>query len=174
MIKVQRIAQDHIQVINPTNGKPTEMVNVTFIEEGRAGANEALSQSATFLSGILGVQAGLEQVRVHTQPLPIPAAALLKVDQELPGHINRRMYSTPVMRQQIDRSPRSIDGRPTFFATELGQTPEDDKDFRVSNEALISGQGAILFAAQVGATEVRVVRANATQEQVETAINAVQ
>lgn len=164
MIKVKQIG-NHIIVANPATGKTTEMVNVTFTEEGRKGANESLSESSDFLSRLLNVQSGLEQVRVHTQPVTLAAAAKLKEGLELPGHINRKLFSTAQMRQQIDVAPRMIDGRPTYFATELGDVVKDDVDLRLSNEALVNAQGSILFSARIGGTEVRVVEPATPMEQ---------
>lgn len=165
MIKVAEIGE-RILVRNPQNGQQTEMVNVTFTEEGRPGANESLSGSSDFLSRILKVKSGLDQVRVHTQPVTLPALQNLKIGQELPGHINRKLYSTPQMRQQENVPPRMIEGRPTYFATELGDEEKADVDNRVSNEALLSSNANVLFSARVGATEVRVVNATTPMETV--------
>jgi len=162
MVKVQNVGERRV-VINPQDGKATEMVHVTFIEEGRGGANPSLSLSSDVLSDVLGVQAGLQQIRVHSQLVSLEAAPKLRAGDELPLFINRRLYSTPVMRQQVDVSPRMIDGRPTYFATELGKQPTEDVDLRLSNEVLVNAQGSLLFKAQVGGTEVRVIRNNRTE-----------
>lgn len=152
---------DRILVPNPARpGQQTEMINVTFAEEGRPGANQSLSESSDFLSRIAGIQTGLDQLRVHTQPIQVNAVAKFPVGQEIPSlFINRKLFSTPQMRKQEDVAPRMIEGRPTYFTTEIGDSKKEDVDFRLSNEALITGQGSILFSARVGATEVRVVRA---------------
>lgn len=165
MIKVAAFGQ-RIIVTNPQNGQQTEMINVTFTEEGRPGANESLSESSDFLTRILKVKSGLDQIRVHTQPVTLEAHKALKLGQELPGHINRKLYSTPQMRQQENVPPRMIDGRPTYFATELGSEEKGDVDNRVSNEALMSSNANILFSARIGATEVRVVNATTPMEEV--------
>lgn len=91
---------------------------------------------------------------------------------DIPGHINRKLFSTAQMAQQVDVEPRMIDGRPTYFATELGDTAEEDVDLRLSNEALVNAQGTLLFSSKVGATEVRVIRSQSvTSADVQESIN---
>lgn len=160
MIKVIAYG-DRILVPNPAKpGQQTEMVNVTFSEEGRPGANQSLSESSDFLSRIAGVQTGLDQLRVHTQPIQVNAVAKFPLGFEIPSlFINRKLFSTPQMRKQENVAPRTIEGRPTYFTTEISDAKKEDVDLRLSNEAIINAQGSILFAARVGATEVRVVRA---------------
>jgi hypothetical protein len=40
------------------------------------------------------------------------------------------------MRQQQGVKPRMIDGSPTFFTTELSDTPQPDRDARLSKERI--------------------------------------
>lgn len=122
---------NHIEVTNPANGQKTQMTVVVFEEEGRSGANVQLSASSDFLSRIIGDDMGLPQIRTHSQAFPDEKLVHLPVGTVLPGHINRTMYSTPQMRQQIPVPGRMINGRPTYFVTELSEIAKDDVDLRV-------------------------------------------
>lgn len=161
MIKVKSHG-DKILVRNPVNGLQTEMVKVTFTEEGRGGANRSMAASSDFLSRIAGVKTGLDQIRVHTHPVLPESLSQFPIGKEFPGYINRTLYTTPAMRSQEGVQSRLIDGRPTYFTTELSDTAQEDIDNRVSNEALLNGDARILFSARVGATEVRVLETAGT------------
>jgi hypothetical protein len=160
MIKVLRHG-DTISVTNPVDGRTNTMINVVFIEEGRSGANKALSGSTDFLNNLVGLEVGLEQVRTHTQPVLATQIEHFPVGREYPGHINRSLYSVPQMRQQIGREPRMVDGKPTFFATELSEKAEEDKDFRLSIDILASIKPEEFANVQYGASEVRVLESRA-------------
>lgn len=159
MIQVQKHG-DRILVRNPITGQQTEMVKVTFIEQGRGGANQSMANTSDFLSRIAGVKTGLDQLRVHTHPVLPSALVKFPVGAEFAGHINRTLYSTPAMKSQENVYSRLIDGRPTYFTTEISDEERDDIDLRVSNEALLNGNAKILFSARVGGTEVRIVDAS--------------
>lgn len=50
-----------------------------------------------------------------------------------------------------------IDGKPTYFKTWIGPNPEDDVDYRMSNDVLAASRPDSVFGAQIGAAQVRVV-----------------
>jgi hypothetical protein len=156
MIKVLRHG-NRIAVVNPVTGQEEEMVNVVFVEEGRDGADAKMSESSDFLSSVLGEQVGLTNLRIHTHPILAGKVNLFPIGKELPGHINRGMYSTPQLRQQIGVDARIVDGRPTYFKTWISNKPEDDKDERISNDVLASVNPGSFAGAQIGATVVRLV-----------------
>lgn len=126
-----------IAVVNPVTGQETVMINVTFVEEGRGGANSQLALTSDFLSQITGESVGLSQIRVHTQPVVAEKISLFPIGKEFPGHVNRALYSTPQMEQQKNAEPRMIDGQPTYFTTWISNREEEDVDKRISNEALL-------------------------------------
>lgn len=155
MIKVLRHG-NIINVQNPVTGEWNEMVNVTFVEEGRSGADRGMSETSAFLSAITGEQVGLSQLRTHTHPVLSGKIGLFPLGQEFPGHINRGLFSTPQIRQQLDKDARLIDGRPTYFKTWISDKPEEDKDLRMDNNVLTQMQPSSMFGANVGAASVRV------------------
>lgn len=53
--------------------------------------------------------------------------------------------------------PVTIDGRPTFFRTWIGEKAEDDVDARVSLDTLLTVNPASVFNGRVGSAEVRVI-----------------
>lgn len=146
-----------IAVRNPVNGQEQTMVNITFVEEGRGGADSKMSETSAFLSSITGQEVGLANARIHTHPVRLELAKYFPVGKELPGFINRGMYSTPQLRQQVNVDARMLDGKPTYFKTWIGNKQEDDEDMRVSLEALIAVHPEELRNALVGVAEVRVI-----------------
>lgn len=148
-----------IRVKNPVTGEWTEMINVQFVEEGRTGAVGTIANSSKFLDRLTGKQTGLNQLRTHTQPVNADEIETFPVGSEIQGHINRVMYSQPQMRQQQQVLARMVDGKPTFFVTELDQLPKDDRDERVKNETLAIINPQILRDAGVGVAEVITVEA---------------
>jgi hypothetical protein len=175
MIKVLRHG-NVISVQNPITGELNEMINVTFVEEGRAGADKGMFETSAFLSALTGEQVGLSQLRTHTHPVISTKIGLFPVGQEFPGHINRGMYSTPQIRQQLDKDARLIDGRPTYFKTWISEKAEDDVDQRMDNNVFTQVNPSSLFSANVGAATVNVVKAvrpetgNASNTDVEGAV----
>jgi hypothetical protein len=152
---------DRTSIVNPVNGQVSNMVNVTFIEEGRKGAIDSLASSSDALSDVLGVQMGLTTLRVHTQAIPESELGRVQIGAVIDGlHINRKMFSTPQLPQQVGRAPRMVEGRPTFFTTSLDKTVKDDDDLRISNEALAKIAPWLFTDANVGATKV-IVRESA-------------
>lgn len=158
MIKVQDYGNT-IAVRNPRNGSETLMTNVIFVEEGRSGVNAHMSETSAFLSSIVGEDVGLSLQRTHTHPVQASKIGLFPKGQEFPGYINRGLFSTPQMRTQENVDPRIIDGRPTYFATWIGNTPEDDVDARMSNDELAKVFPEVLKKANLGVAAVRVVKA---------------
>jgi hypothetical protein len=156
MLKVLRHGNT-IEVQNPVTGEWNQMINVTFIEEGRGGADKAMSETTKFLADITGdAGVGLNQVRIHTHPIMSDKIGLFEIDKEFPGHINRGLFSTPQIQQQVDKPARIVDGKPTYFKTWISEKAEDDQDLRVDNNVLLASNPAKLFQSQVGAANVRV------------------
>lgn len=168
MITVEKVG-NVIDVTNPINGKTRRMVDITFSEEGRPGANSALSESSDLLNQVVGEETGLPNIRVHTQPVLEEVAGKFKVGQKLDLHITRIMHSEPVMQQQVGQPARIIDGKRTYFSTKLSKTMDADVDLRVQNEETIArinpiGYGNVLLRA----AEVKLVNKTSVDE----AINA--
>lgn len=153
MLKVQRHGSK-TRVRNPATGEWQDMVNIVFVEEGRDGAVGSISNSSKFLDRVLGKQTGLRQLRTHTQPVLASEADDFPIGKEIEGHINRVLYSQPQMRQQQNVVGRMVDGKPTYFITELDQVSKDDRDERVKNETLALINPQILRDAGVGVAEV--------------------
>lgn len=157
MIRVLRHG-DTVSVKNPVNGQEQVMVNVTFVEEGgRSGGDSQMSQTSSFLSEVAGEEVGLQNLRTHTHPVLQAKIQLFPLDKQFPGHINRGLYSTAQLRQQESVPPRMVDGKPTYFKTWIGRNPEDDADYRISNDVLAASRPDSVFGAQIGAAQVRVV-----------------
>lgn len=157
MIKVLRHG-NRILVKNPVNPtKQTEMIDVIFVEEGRSSGDASMSGTSSFLSRMVGDEVGLQNLRIHTHPVRADKIGLFPLEKELPGHINRGMYSTPQMRQQENAPSRIIDGRPTFFKTWLAEVAEEDKDLRISTEALIQADVKVFRNTRIGGAEVTVL-----------------
>jgi hypothetical protein len=154
MIKVLRHGNT-INVQNPVTGTWTEMIVVTFIEEGRDGADKGMSETSAFLSAITGENVGLSQLRTHSHPVKAEMIGLFPIDREFPGHINRGLFSTPQITQQLDKDPRIIDGKPTYFKTWISDKMEDDVDMRMDNNVLAQMEPNRLFGAAVGAARVQ-------------------
>lgn len=127
---------DELRVQDPVTGQWNDMINVVFMEEGRDGADKGMSDTTAFLTEIAGEQVGITQRRVHTHPVLRSAIANGKfaVDTTIPGHVNRELYTTAQMANQVGRPPRILNGRYTYFKTLISRVPEDDKDFRVPFE----------------------------------------
>jgi hypothetical protein len=155
MVEVQAHG-DFLKVKDPARpGVETLMRIVVFIEHGRQGANKGLSRSSDVLSQAIGKETGLELVRTHSQPVRIEELDEFPVGRKFDTlHINRELYSSPQMRNQIDKEPRMINGKPTYFVTYLDNQPVEDKDFTLSIDVLAGFNPAKLFTAQVGATQV--------------------
>lgn len=156
MIRVLRHGNT-ISVQNPVTGEYSQMINVTFVEEGRAGADKGMSETSAFLSAITGESVGLSQLRTHTHPVLSEKIGLFPIGKEFPGHINRGMFSTPQIRQQLDKEARIIDGRPTYFKTWIEDRPQDDVDMRISTEVLIGAMPSSILHGNIGAAMVKVV-----------------
>lgn len=164
MIKVLKHG-NIIAVRNPVTGREQRMVNVVFVEEGRAGADPKMSQTSDFLSNITGENVGLNSLRVHTHPVLEEKIDLFPPQKEFPGHINRGLYSTPQLRQQENVDARMIDGKPTFFKTWISNNPEEDVDLRIDAEVLVSAKPDAVFSANTRGTEVRIVEQRNAQQQ---------
>lgn len=137
MIKVRNHSQEY-KSMDPATGKWSNLIDVTYIEQGRGTANRTLNESQAFLSSLVGEQIGLEGTRTHTEPMLASAAANFPVHEDFggkgkdwPGHINREMHTYPVMASQEDVDPQNLDGNPTYFKTKIGPTAEADEDFRI-------------------------------------------
>jgi hypothetical protein len=156
MIKVLRHGNT-IEVVNPVDGSVTRMINVTFVEEGRGGADKGMAETTAFLSQITGQNVGLSQLRTHTHPIKAELIGQFPLNMEMPGHINRGLFSTPQINQQLDKEARLIDGKPTYFKTWISATPEEDKDYRIDVNVMAQIAPAKLFTSNVGAARVRVV-----------------
>lgn len=153
MIEVLKYG-DTITSTHPATKEKMQMVNVIFIERGRSGINYGLTNSAEFLSDALGTEMGLENVRVHTQPIPVEKIAKVPVGQRIEGFINRILTSTAQIEAQRGAKPRNVNGRPTFFQTVIEGQPKDDLDLRVSNETLARTNPELFYQAGIGATQV--------------------
>lgn len=130
MVKIHRHG-DTFATMNPATGEWQEMTNVVFIEEGRNGANRSLSDSSRALAEAAGIEdVGLANTRTHTQPVRSDKIGEFPIGKEFDLHINREMWSTPQMANQEDKVPRIIDGKITYFKTELSKTMEEDRDYR--------------------------------------------
>src|SRR5688572_29214320 len=132
MVKI-REHKGLIDIQNPVNQQWQLMQLVVFEEEGRGGVNESINQSNDFLSAIAGENIGLKNIRTHTQPIePEKAEKHFPVGREIQGFINRELHTTPQMFNQINKPPRVLNGRRTYFKTVLSANMADDKDARVS------------------------------------------
>lgn len=164
MIKVLRHGNT-IEVKDPVTGKWNRMVNVVFIEEGRTGGNAHMTATSQFLSDLVGENVGLEGRRIHTHPVREDKIDLFGVHkdyggesvQEYPGHINRGLFSTPQLEQQVGVDPQMIDGRPTYFTTWIDSKPEEDLDQRISNDILMQTNPSAVYGSQVRRAEVRII-----------------
>lgn len=159
-VKVLRVGNIN-DVDNPVDNQTRRVQNITFAEWGREGADDGMSETNEALSIVLGKKIGLENIRVHTHPLPVDEAQPFvdgfnndpeKVYEGL--FINRKMHSLPQIPQQVGVMPRLIDNRPTFFTTYLSTTKKDDIDLRMSNESLMRVKPEYFTNAQVGAAKV--------------------
>lgn len=170
MIKVLRHGNSR-QIKNPVTGEWQTTTMVTFVEEGRGGANEALNESSSVLNQAVGKQTGLNNLRVHTQPVLDSALGDFPVNKTFPQlFINRRLFSFPQLAQQVNVAPRMIDGRPTYFTTSLSTQKIDDEDHRISNDSLARINPNAFMNAIVQATEVQIVEQEVVPQQVEPAI----
>lgn len=167
MIKVLRHG-GRISIQNPITQAWQEAVNVVFIEEGRNGANDALSNGSNLLTQAVGVETGLANLRIHTQSVLTSAIKEFPVGKEISSlFINRKLYSTPQMRQQVDVEARMVDGKPTYFTTYVDNKQQPDIDLRLDNNVLVTVNPGALIGARVGAAEVRVISSAQSLEPVE-------
>lgn len=148
-------------VLNPVTQEWTDVVNIQFFEEGRGGANDALSTSNAALSAAIGEEVGLALLRTHTQPVLLGQEGKFPVGKEFPNlFINRKMFSTPQMTQQNGVAVRMIEGKPTYFTTEIADRMKEDEDLRLDNNVLAGiapehFKGAVVGAAIVKTLESR-------------------
>lgn len=156
MLTVQKHG-NKIVVTNPANGSKTELINVVFVEEGRSGAIGSMSASSDFLSRITGSNTGLDNLRVHTHPIKADKIDLFPVGKQLPGHINRKLFSTPQISQQQGVQSRMVDGKPTYFTTSLDDVAKPDEDFRMDNSDLVKVNPDYFRNSRVGVAEVSVL-----------------
>lgn len=163
MIRVLRHGA-RTSVKNPVTQQETEMVRVTFVEEGRGGANPSLSKSSSFLDKVTGQKTGLDLQRTHTQAVLADKLQFFAVGAVLNGYINRKMYSTPQMNQQEPVAARMIDGRPTFFVTELDEAQRDDEDHRDSNELVVAIRPQSFSNIRTQTAEVKILQPAVLQE----------
>lgn len=126
----------HIRVANPLTGILTDMIRVTFVEEGRSGAISSMSDSTAFLDNLLGENTGLDQTRVHTHAIKRDKIEFFPIGKTIKGHINRKLFSQPQMKQQENVQSRMVDGKPTYFTTYLDDVEKADIDYRMTNETL--------------------------------------
>lgn len=156
-IKVYRYGNT-IRVTNPVTKQKETLVNVIFTEEGRTGGDAHMSETSKFLSALVGAEVGLQNLRVHTQPILESEIAKFPLNREFPGHINRGLFSTPQLRQQVDVKPRMIDGRPTYFKTWIDANAQDDVDMRVSADTLMMADADNVLNSQIGSAEVEILK----------------
>lgn len=127
------------RVVNPATGKEQDVINVTFQELSTrsGGANPSMSETSDFLSQAVGKKVGLDIIRVHTHPVLADTIGDFTIGKEFPQlFINRKLFSTPQMKQQVGVGAREIDGKPTYFTTFISNRELPDEDLRMSNEAL--------------------------------------
>lgn len=174
MIKVLRHGPI-VAITNPATRKETVTQRVTFIEEGRGGANSEMSETTDFLNMVVGVETGLKTVRVHTHSIDVKQIAKFPVGFEIPnGFINRKIYSSPQMRQQENVRPQMLNGKPAYFVTYIGNTALDDIDSRDSNETVALVNVNRLRDAIVAKAEVRPIeQPEPVQNQVAAPVEAV-
>lgn len=157
MLKVLRHG-NKTSVKNPIDGTFQEMVNVVFIEEGRSGGNSSMSDTSSFLSKISGGgDVGLATQRTHTHPVKADKIDLFPLGKKFPGHINRRLFSTPQIRQQENVYSRMVDGKPTYFVTEIGEVEKEDLDLRMSNDTLVQISPDYFRNTRTGTAEVNIL-----------------
>lgn len=167
MVKVKEHG-DRFSTQDPSTKEWTEMVNIIFIEKGREGVNKTLSGSSKALDEVLGLgddTTGLDNTRTHTQPVKVERLKDFPIGQEFPLHINREMWSLPQMAAQEDKAGRIIDGKLTYFKTELSKVPEDDKDYRtvsIANDSNMIGDLLQRASTSLRATNVRRIPATNT------------
>ena len=145
------------RIQNPVTKKWQEVINVKFVEEGNrsGGASSSMSNTSDVLSRAVGVKTGLSLLRIHTHPVLVEAIDQFPVGREFPNHfINRKMYSLAQMEQQINVAPRMIDGKPTYFITEIAEIELPDEDLRMADSQLVVINPALYRNARVGATIV--------------------
>ncbi len=134
MIEVLAIG-DTRETLNPATGKWSMMTNIRFIEKGRA-TSSSMAQSSAALSEAIGETVGLDLLRTHTHPVLAEKAHLFPVGKTLNLFINRTMFSEPQITQQEGVLSRMVDGKATYFLTEISKVPLDDVDKR-EDEALV-------------------------------------
>lgn len=145
------------RVKNPVDGTWTEIINVTFVEEGRSGAISSMASSSDFLNRLTGMETGLANLRVHTHPVKPESIQFFPLGKKIAGHINRKLFSQPQLKQQENVYSRMVDGRPTYFTTYLDDNEKPDEDYRMTNETLAQVDPSQFAKTRIGAAEVEVL-----------------
>jgi hypothetical protein len=148
---------NRVKVHNPVDGSSTELINVVFAEEGRSGAISSMSGTSDFLNRLTGESVGLDNLRVHTHPIKADKIGLFPLGKKILGHINRKLYSQPQIRQQENVESRMVDGRPTYFTTYLDDTEKEDLDYRMANETLAQVDPEQFRRIRIGAAQVDIL-----------------
>lgn len=164
MVKVLRHG-NKIRVKNPITGELTVLIDVVFVEEGRSGANKSLAATNDVFNTYFGKSVGLDQLRTHTQAFKEGEIGNFPIHKDFNGEgtktfpffINRTMYSTPQMRQQVGVAPRMIDGKPTYFTTAIEAMPMEDVDKRDPVEITAKLRPQLWDSAVVGTAEVEIL-----------------
>lgn len=147
--------RDFVSIKNPQTGQWQDMVTIVFLERGRSSANRGMSETSEFLSKLVGEDVGLESIRIHTHPVKIGSLSKFPIGSQHEGHINRKLYSTPQMENQVGRPPRIIDGQLTYFVTNIEAMAKDDLDFRDGKTVTQLVPQELIDQASVRATEVK-------------------
>lgn len=156
-------------VTDPRTQTEQEMRLVVFMEEGRGGANPSLSKSSSYLDQLVGEKTGLDQRRTHSQLVRIDKLDKYELGRQFPGHINRIITSTPQMEQQVNVSPRMIEGKIVYFITELGPTAEEDRDLTIKTDILMAARPELFTNVNFRPAEVRQIDEPMTVQETEEA-----
>ena len=162
---------DRRRIKNPVDGVFTEVVNVQFAESGRSGAVSSMNETSALLSRAVGAQnVGLDQTRVHTHPIKVTDIDKFPLGKKIEGlYINRKMFSQGQIRQQDNVEARMIDGKPTYFLTYIGNTPEQDLDLRMTNETLAIVDPNQFRKVRTGVAQVDILESVAAETQLQQA-----
>jgi hypothetical protein len=147
---------DKRRIKNPITGQWQNTTNIVFIEEGRKGAIDAMATTTAALSAAIGgEQVGIQIARTHTHPIVDEAVGNFPEGKVFPNlYINRKMFSTPQVSQQEGVKPRMVEGKPTYFTTEIAEVAKEDVDLRYSTEVLATLKPEFFTDARVGVAEV--------------------
>lgn len=158
---------NRVRVENPVDGSSTELINVVFAEEGRSGAISSMSGTSDFLSRLTGENVGLDNIRVHTHPIKADKIGFFPLGRKIAGHINRKLYSQPQIRQQEHVESRMVDGKPTYFTTYIDDAAKEDLDYRMTNETLAQVDPDQFRRIRTGTAQVDILEmvSNETQQQ---------